>query len=57
MYNSPIEFINKHDILYKNQFGFKRGMGTNTAMIIVLDKIVSALNNGDSVIEVFLGFF
>ena len=45
-----IEFINKHDILYKYQFGFRGGMGTNTAMIILIDKIVSALDNGDSVI-------
>ena len=51
-----IEFINKHDILYKYQFGFRGGMGTNTAMIILIDKIVSALDNGDSVIGVFLYF-
>ena len=32
-------------------------MGTNTAMIILIDKIVSALDNGDSVNGVFIGFF
>ena len=51
-----IEFKNKHDILYKYQFGFRGGMGKNTAMIILIDKIVSALDNGDSVIGVFLDF-
>ena len=57
MYNRLIEFINKHDILYKYQFGFRGGMGTNiTAMIILIDKIVSALDNCDSVIEFFLDF-
>ena len=40
MYNRLIEFINKHNILYKYQFGFREGMGTNTAMIILIDKIV-----------------
>ena len=30
-------------------------MGTNTAMIILKDKIVSSLDNGDSVIGVFEG--
>ena len=50
MYNRLIEFINKHDILYKYQFGFRGGMGTDTDMIIRIDKIVSALDNGDSVI-------
>ena len=56
MYNRLIEFINKHDILYKYQFGFGGGMGTNTAMIILIDKIVSALDTSDSVIGVFLDF-
>ena len=36
MYNRLIEFINKHDIPYKYQFGFRGGMGTNTAMIILM---------------------
>ena len=53
MYNRLIEFINK---LYKYQFGFRGVMGTNTAKTILIDKIVSALDNGDSVIGVFLDF-
>ena len=40
-------------ILYKYQFGFRGGMGKNNAMIILIDKIVSALDSGESVI----GFF
>ena len=56
MCNRLIEFINKYDILYKYQFGFRGGMGTNTAMIILIDKIVSALDNSDSIIGVFLDF-
>ena len=56
MYNRLIEFINKHDNLYKYQFGFRGGMGTSTAMIILIHKIASALDNCDSVIGVFLNF-
>ena len=56
MYTRLIKLIKKHDILYRYQFGFKGGMGTNTTMIILIDKMVSALDNGDSVIEVFLYF-
>ena len=56
MYNRLIEFVNKHDILYKYQFGFRGGMGTNTALIILMDKIVSALDNGDCILGVFLDF-
>ena len=60
MNNRLIEFINKHDrpILYKYQFRFRGGMGTNTAMIILINKILSALDNSDSVINWgFIGFF
>ena len=56
MYNRQIEFINNYDILYKYQFGFRGGMGANTAIIILIDKTVSALDNGDSVIGVLLDF-
>ena len=56
MYNRLIEFINKQNTLYKYQFGFRGGMGTSTAIIILIDKIVSALDNGDSVNGVFLDF-
>ena len=31
-------------------------VGTSTAMIILIDKIVSALDNGDSVFRVFCDF-
>ena len=40
-------------ILCKYQFGFWGGMGTNTAMIILIDKIVSAPDCGEGVIGVF----
>ena len=49
MYTRLMELINKHDILLKCQFEFRRGMETNSAMIIL---IVSAIDNGDSVIVV-----
>ena len=37
-------------MLCEYQLGFRGGMGTNTAMIILIDKIVSALDSGESVI-------
>ena len=56
MYDRLIEFINKHDIICKYQFGLRVGMGTNTTMIILIDNIVSALDDGDCVTGVFLDF-
>ena len=38
MYNRIIEFVNKHNILYKYQFGFKEKHGANTASIVLIDK-------------------
>ena len=56
MYNRLLSFINRHDILYKFQFGFREKYSTNLALITLIDKIASALNNGDTVLGVFLDF-
>ena len=53
MYNRLYSFIIKHDVLYKYQFGFRKGHSTIMALIVLVDKIMSALDNGDFV----LGFF
>ena len=54
IYNRLLSFINKHNILYKYQFGFRKGHSTNMALILLVDKIMSAVDNGDFVIGVFL---
>ena len=56
MYNRIINFINKHNILYKYQFGFRKNHSTNMALIILIDKILSAINNGNYVLGIFLDF-
>ena len=57
MYNRIIQFVNKHNmILYKYQFGFREKHGTNTALIVLIDKISTAISNGDMVLGVFLDF-
>ena len=54
MFNRLEMFINKHDILYKYQFGFRKGYSTTMSLMILVDKIKSALDNGDIVVGVFL---
>ena len=49
MYNRVIKFINKHDMLYKYQFGFKKGHSTYMTLTIIIDKIVEALENHEHV--------
>ena len=50
VYNRLLSFINKHSILYKFQFGFRKGYNTNMALISLVDKIITATNEGDFVL-------
>ena len=54
MYNRVIKFINKHDILYKYQFGFKKEHSTYMPLTIIIDKIVEALKNHEHVMVLYL---
>ena len=56
MYNRLLEFINKHKLLYKFQFGFRQGHSTTMALITLVDHISKALERGDYVIGIFLDF-
>ena len=55
-YNRLLEFLTKHDVLNDNQFGFKKNHSTHMALILLVDKIVDALEKGECVIGVFLDF-
>ena len=54
MYNKLIDFLDKYNILYRNQFGFRQGHSTHHALITLVDKITKSLDDGDIVIGVFL---
>ena len=56
MYNRILTFINKHDILYRYQFGFRQNYSTNLALITLVDKITESLQKGECVLGVFLDF-
>ena len=56
MYNRILKFINKHNILYKYQFGFRANYSTNMALIVLIDNILKAIENGNIVIGLFLDF-
>ena len=56
MYNRLLKYINDNNVLYKYQFGFQKGRSTHMALIILIDKISEALENGDCVIGIFLDF-
>ena len=54
MYFRILSFFNKHNLFYKYKFGFRERHGTDTALIGLIDKIMSALNEGDDLLGVFL---
>ena len=47
VFNRCISFLNKHNILFENQFGFRPKHSTNMAVIKLVDKIVNAANNNE----------
>ena len=56
MYDRLYSFIDKHNILYKYQYGFRSSYGTNTALITLIDKLINSLDKGEFVLGVFLDF-
>ena len=56
MYSRLLSFINKHNILYAYQFGFRMHHSPNLALIILMDRISRALEDGDFVLGLFLDF-
>ena len=54
MYTRLMKFIEKNEILYNYQFGFRPGMGTNLALISFVERIARSLEEGKFVISVFL---
>ena len=48
------KFLDKYNIPYQNQFGFRQGHSTHHALITLVDEITKSLDSGDIVIGVFL---
>ena len=49
-------FLNELQILYKYQFGFRKGHSTYMAHIVLMDKLKHAMENGEYVIGIYLDF-
>ena len=56
MYNRLISFLENKFFLSKNQFGFRKQHSTYMALMVLLDKIVKALENGEFVIGIYIDF-
>jgi len=54
VYNRLHSFVSKHKIIKHNQFGFRKEHSTSQALTKIVDKISKNLDNGNTVIGVFL---
>jgi len=54
MYNRIIAFLDKHNILYKFQYGFRRCHSTSLALIEMLDNVYTNLDTGNVTVAVYL---
>ena len=56
MYNRLLNFINRHTIFNQNQFGFRNNRSIFMALIILVENLVDALDNGNCALSMFLDF-
>ena len=54
VYNRMLNFIDKHKILSTQQFGFRKKMGTETALANYIDYILSGLKDKKYTISIFM---
>ena len=54
--NRVIDYLNKYKILFSYQFGFRKCLSIYMSLMILMDRLIKSLDNGDCVIGVFLDF-
>ena len=54
VYNRLLEFIDQHNILSTNQYGFRKQISTSMALLDLVDKISNSIENGDYTLGIFL---
>ena len=54
MYDKMIDFINKHNILFENQYGFRSQHSTSLALIRLIDQISSSIDSKKFCAGIFL---
>ena len=56
MYNRILQFIEEIELLYDLQFGFRKDHSTSLALMLLVDRILKALHEGEYVLGVFIDF-
>jgi retron-type reverse transcriptase len=53
VYNRLIKYIDKHGILFDNQYGFRKTKSTSLALLDLIDKITSAIDKKEYAVWIF----
>ena len=56
MYSRLLHFLESFKILIENQFGFRKQHSSYMALMVIIDKLIKSIDNGEHVIGVFLDF-
>ena len=56
MYSRMLEYLETYKILINNQFGFRKYHSSYMALMVLMNELITSLENGESVIGVFLDF-
>ena len=56
MYKRSYTFLNKNNVIYNLQFGFRQQYSTSYALINITDNIRKALDDGNKGCGVFIDF-
>ena len=56
MYNRLIRYLEKHNVLYHKQFGFRSKHSTDHAILSIVDKVQKAIENRNFSCGIFLDF-
>ena len=54
--NNLIEFLNKYDVLHQSQSGFCSGHSTETALTLIAERWLKAVNDGNIVGTIMVDF-
>jgi hypothetical protein len=54
VYNRLLDFIDKNKILSDNQYGFRKNISTSMALMDLIDKISSSIENNEYTLGIFL---
>ena len=56
MYSILFHFLESFKILIENQFGFRKQHSSYMALMVIIDKLIKSIDNGEQVYGVFLDF-